>query len=610
MAILSTDVKLMQSAVMLDTDGGGGAMSGTEIIDGLSNNLFPDISELDYTYGRVNLRKLFLSVRNAGVDSYYGSHMIIDTPPADPLVSVLLFTRGDWFDLRSDARNNIESYVVKAAPYSGYLMGDQLQGARAIVVLQREELALPKIGDVLYLSQANVGDQYVRITDITDEVRTYTVVYGSSTVDIKRRWVRISIASALLYTFNGNLPNLTDAPGSALLYTSQVADSAHYYGVKKIAQAVSTGALTLQVQDIFSPLVPSAQVETPFVDVQAGNGVAPVIASGMPGTAVTKNVTATVSADLHLYLGMGAVRKSVSVAGAGYIWQDDGAGNMVRGGLVEGSVNYATGEIIFTAPAVSPSSLILSFQPAAAPSAIAWSAAQDVTLSTRGYNWVATLAPIPAPGSAFVDYMAQGNWYRLTDDGKGNLTGDGSGTIDYATGSVIATTAALPDVDSQVIFSWGQKLEFVALPDINTLTTIKMPQITATLSAPVLPGSLTITWPSATIVKTATDDGHGNLTGDATGTVIYSTGEIALTPNNIHDPGAVYHAAWTQDTQYSMGVTSGSFTLANTPVRPYSVALKALYGQWSVTLYDNGAGSLVAAPFHNQAHYPDTSDYA
>ena len=53
MPILTGDVKLVASQVMNDVEEGGGAPTSTEIVDGTSNALFNDISELDRAGGRV-----------------------------------------------------------------------------------------------------------------------------------------------------------------------------------------------------------------------------------------------------------------------------------------------------------------------------------------------------------------------------------------------------------------------------------------------------------------------------------------------------------------------------------------------------------------------------
>ena len=68
MPIQSGDVKLLKSAVMADVPEGGGAPTGLVIADGVSNAIFPDISELDRAGGRVNLRKSFVQVATDDTD--------------------------------------------------------------------------------------------------------------------------------------------------------------------------------------------------------------------------------------------------------------------------------------------------------------------------------------------------------------------------------------------------------------------------------------------------------------------------------------------------------------------------------------------------------------
>ena len=62
MTINASDVKLLKSQRLTDEDDGGGRATGTAVIDGEVNNLFPDISRLDRTLGRINLRKCFAGV--------------------------------------------------------------------------------------------------------------------------------------------------------------------------------------------------------------------------------------------------------------------------------------------------------------------------------------------------------------------------------------------------------------------------------------------------------------------------------------------------------------------------------------------------------------------
>jgi len=103
MAITATDIKLMQSERLTDNADGGGRMSGNEVVDGVSNNLFPDISSLDRVYGRVSLRKAFAAVLTNDTDMLLGGHAIIQSLPADANVSVLIFQTGSHTDERAAA---------------------------------------------------------------------------------------------------------------------------------------------------------------------------------------------------------------------------------------------------------------------------------------------------------------------------------------------------------------------------------------------------------------------------------------------------------------------------------------------------------------------------
>ena len=59
MPIQEGNIVFVKSQQMDDVPEGGGAATGTVIIDGAMNNVFEDISDLDRAYGRFNLRWQF-----------------------------------------------------------------------------------------------------------------------------------------------------------------------------------------------------------------------------------------------------------------------------------------------------------------------------------------------------------------------------------------------------------------------------------------------------------------------------------------------------------------------------------------------------------------------
>ncbi|MCM2319061.1 MAG: hypothetical protein NDI93_06995, partial [Pseudomonas sp.] len=59
MPIQSDDLVILKSAVMADVPEGGGGATGTPVVDGVSNNIFPDVSDDNRAGGAFHLRKVF-----------------------------------------------------------------------------------------------------------------------------------------------------------------------------------------------------------------------------------------------------------------------------------------------------------------------------------------------------------------------------------------------------------------------------------------------------------------------------------------------------------------------------------------------------------------------
>ena len=194
MPIQSGDVKLLKSAVMADVPEGGGAPTGTVIADGVSNAIFPDVSELDRAGGRVNLRKVFAKVDTDDVDTYMGTNVIVANPLTDQRVSVTLFSTESTFDDREDARARIESYLTVGPQLSGYLFGDHIVGQRTITLLSRTTDPLPTVGQTFVLRATVAGalrEQYVRVTSVASIDRTFTTSDGK---DFTRRQTTLDIS--------------------------------------------------------------------------------------------------------------------------------------------------------------------------------------------------------------------------------------------------------------------------------------------------------------------------------------------------------------------------------------------------------------------------------
>ena len=578
MAITDANIKLMASQKLTDEDDGGGQMTATEVVDGNINNLFPDISRLDRTTGRVSLRKAFVLVDTEDQQTYYGAHMVLTNPAQDPLVNVCLFNTEDPFDERDGARDFLESYLVQGVKFFGWLWGNQMKGSRALTIFMPSTEDPPGVGDVIYIAEnegsASEFHQYVRITSVSSELKTFTIDASSFT----RLIVTAEISEPLRETFHGGQISRNDnVVFSAMLYSTMVADAAKYYGVSRLADPVESGNIAISVESIFAQVVPSAQGESPVVDQSPGE-TGPVASSGaqisVPFTSFPFKDNA------QLFFGTGIAHGTLTITAGSNTYTDDGGGILTQGTTEVGEVNYGAGVVTFTnLPTAYTSSGAMVATIGCPVARIRNSIMTQVDLNNRGYNWVKILNPPPVRGTLVVDYMAMGEWYRLRDNGAGvlipDVDGTGTGTINYVTGSCILTCAALPDIGSGIMYSWGNPLE---VKNISGQVPINIAEISHTLAdKPVQPGSLYISWESGGVTVTAHDNGSGVISGAAAGTIDYATGEVVFKPSLLPAAGSEFvfdYARYAKVSGSVVAVTASGhaiLTLPSVPVRPGSL---------------------------------------
>lgn len=538
MAIQENNIVFVKSQVMDDVPEGGGAATGNVIADGVMNNVFEDISDLDRAYGRFNLRKIFLAVRELGTSLYAGAKTVVTALPADAALGYTLFTTNNPFDTRTAAADRVQAYLYKAGTWPGYLYENHISGMRTIALIQRVGATVPPIGKTLTIVQdeglSGEREQYVRVTGVASAVTTFTDQSG----DFQRQIVTLTLSDALRFAFTGHQVQRFDSSysyvGRARIRDTTVADATRYYGAQRLSAPAAVGALQISAASMFTQLVPSAQTETPLVSRTLADGITPMIAAAAAAVSYTA-ASATIAPNGRLVLRTGILPGTVSVTVGAVTVTDDGAGNARSGSTTIGTVSYATGEILFASNAPSATgAAAISYCPATAAANQAHTLARAVTAENRRLSWVETLAPIPAPGSLQISYMSQGNWYTLRDDSKGGVAGTeaafGAGTISYVTGALSVTLGALPDAGSQIMLAWGSPVHYTvragATADADTVLRCEF-----TLAQhPVAPGTYSVTYPVGGVNRSATDaaaDGTISGTG-VTGTINYATGDVVL----------------------------------------------------------------------------------
>ncbi|MDH0031326.1 MULTISPECIES: hypothetical protein [unclassified Acinetobacter] len=540
MPVQTNNLVLYKSERLTDTPDGGGKYSGQAVVDGESNNLFPDVSELDRTMGRVSLRKIFAAVNNNDTEALMGSTVFISKNPDDPSVSALLFSTESHTDVRTNAANRIENYLAKGGQIAGTPLDTLWQGMKLIQVAMFPSDTESNVGDTIVLvsneGQGSEYEQYVRITKV--ETRIATMMVNGNRVDYKIGTYSINdplerdfIGLSASQWYNG-------AKSPTIIRDTIVADTGKYYASVQIAEDVALNSFTIQAASIFSQLIPSSQTETPLLDLNAVSEN-PALVAGNAGT-ITVQYTTNVNTAQSLYLGSSVLPGSLSFTLFGQAITDNGGTLRTAIGTQVGAIDYQTGRIVWTNAIGSGNAILnITFTPASAPVQPFESYALPVTQSNQGTNWTGVLVPIPAPGALSISFMAQGKFYVLKDNGTGRLVAAnesiGSGSINYTTGTWLLTTGALPDVGTPILLQWGSPITTFARANLSVLPAGLDFQLFHNGIA-----SLTATWLLDGVTKTATVDSSGQFTGDAIGAMTFNNGKGRLIPKKLPQKNTVF----------------------------------------------------------------------
>jgi hypothetical protein len=549
MAITADTLRWHQSERMSDESDGGGQMSGTEIVSGQENQIFDDLSDVDRAAGDASIRKVYARVASPDADKYLDAGIVVWSPPADPDVSVLVFSTGDYYDERAAMKEKLESGISRGATWQGWLWGQHIAGQRAVTLWQRLSAKLPAIGQrmelVAWSGGAEQHSQVLWVTRVVSELVERNDTGGTYQV----RSVVLELAEALRANYAGLEPQRMDpsAPATLVYDTRYNHGAVELVGVKPVALAAALGDYTVKVSGgLFQPLIPTALAETAIPDATPG-GDAITLVPAADGTVSWTTTADAIGPGKALYLGGPVYPGTVSIGVSGSTLTDQGGAMLLAGSQI-GTIDYSAGACLWAAgcPAYGTASKTVAYRPGAAPSRVADSAAQAVTVENRGYVWVMTLAPIPAPGTLRVAYRAENAWYVIAEDGGGSLRGAdssyGSGTLNFSTGTVTVTTGAMPDPESEILYTWGTPVAYTARGG----DPVDAPVVRGTTAHPgVAPGTVEVEWTVGASTYTLTDNGSGALAGTGgSGEIVYATGAWWVRPTTVPPVGTEFAIAY------------------------------------------------------------------
>jgi len=531
MSILQGDVKLVASQVMDDVPEGGGAPTSVVIQDGQSNTVFKDISESDRSAGRINLAKVNVSIQTDDRDTYLGGNVIVAEPPDDPNVSITLFKATTPFDRRTDAEDQVEAYLVPGPTWGGYLLENHVAGQRAIQLFQRPGSSTPPIGRTLVLTinegLSNQVRQYVRVTKVETETRTFTQIINGALLDFQGMVVVCDISDRLLYDFAGSPPDRTfaSATGKTVTRDTTVADAGQYFGVQPLTAALSIGDTSAQVESVYTQLVPNARTEVvaldqrPSAERQIVLATAPrAVTIGAAPHSMRVKVTAENRGFSYVQIltpfpAANTVTVSFRALNTWYSITDDGNGTFTGTGV--GTVNYTNGTISVTFPSMPD-----------VGSSVVFTWGEKVGFTDRSssvdFNPPEVTAQLAhenvVPGTFGASWESAGVTKTATADSAGVISGDATGQINYQSGFVTIRPTAMIDPGGSVLFDYDYKNQQVEWFPGVTVDSLGFASITLAQQPAV--GTITVRWLTARTVSNTSGSTTGLNTEKKAGTSV------------------------------------------------------------------------------------------
>ena len=584
MPIFADDLHLYAAERMTDLDNGGGLPSGTRILDGADNAVFPDIASGDRIAGRTFARKLFAAVPTDAADTLLAARVYLSSLPGDPDVSYALLDTGAYADQRAEMLEHLYTAAQQDSNTNLRLYQTYYAGDSSIVLYAYTNQTTPVNAN--WLASVNVGTllcledgenrHYLRITDLSrSTVGTYQTL-------------NLAFTPPLAATFQGGFNSATTYVTPTQIYTTRATSVLPaLYGITTLAVGAAQGEYRLRVAEIDVPIAPTltqifegsftgsttnlpvtkavaaansrlqSTTLDPMPDLSAitvrypGGALSGATSPGLftvagttisvllpsspvqgrvwyhtPATTVTTTETAALRWGRPVMPGSVRVAAFLASNNEYHLGIDDSEG-AISETEITGTVDYETGAVDLTF--AHPVTLGTATLRARAPETrIYWPGYSGQLLSHQ-----ALLSNIAALDSfqISVQRVSDNALLSATSDGSGMISGTGiSGTIDSNGWLYLTFPDAVYLETLRVSYSAFTELTKVLGYDYVPLATYST--TLPLTSGALVPGSFTITgqtYPEAEAVS-ATDDGEGVISGTGiSGTINYSTGELSLT---------------------------------------------------------------------------------
>ncbi|KRS22815.1 hypothetical protein AAY72_01490 [Alishewanella sp. WH16-1] len=337
--MLRTDLKIFKSQRMTQNANAGGQRTANEVANGQLNEVFGNISAIDHAQSAVDIVKIYPGVSTANTQLLQDAHVLINEPPEDPKVDVMLIEAPGVTD--ASVRSNIVE-AIESGVTAGQLLRSGLSG---MLAGQNSIPSTDLLNNAVSGESTNVYLAIGRIIAIAVE---YT---GTASVD----YPRFTHYAKVLSNTNGNIvfepPMPFNTPGPSVSVNGQTRvtrlrrtnlnDNVSYHGVTRLTAAVEQASVLPVAKTIGSILPQLTSIversnNTPFVsELGLARKKATYLATGSSYSLEIDdilNATGTL-ADTSIYVN--------------FIYFNGAPGNMIVP-----ITNYVSGVLSFTIPLI------------------------------------------------------------------------------------------------------------------------------------------------------------------------------------------------------------------------------------------------------------------
>ena len=371
------------------------------------------------------------------------------------------------FATRADIVKRIEAGRAPGPEFAGYLLEAAYAATLSIQIFQRPGMSPPTVG-LTYLLIYNEGlatekRQRLRIRSIDVKTRTFSEIVLNQLIDFEAQVVTCELFDALEHDFLGSPPSRLFARGGnkSIFRETVYSDTRMFCGVTRLAAPTQINDVWLQLETIFTQLVPNSQTEALTSNQRPTSRQMLTLATEprevkVSTTQKTYRVKISEQNQGRSYVlelthppAPGALFIDYWAQGQRYTIYDDGTGKLIGAG--GGVVSHITGMGNYSLQALPDIGSFISVSYGTAMSYTNRSG-QGAAVRPPKYSWVIdgdTDDDAIVPSTLTIRYPSAGVIRTVTDNGSGKLTGAGTGVVDYPSRSVLMDPAFMPDAGAQ-----------------------------------------------------------------------------------------------------------------------------------------------------------------